>query len=298
MKKIFKRIGALLTGAAMLACSLYVTPAITAHAEATTPESGNIYYIKNKNSGLYLTVENDSASDGANVIQSTGTGSLGQRWILEQNSSTGYYRLHPATDMTGGISLDVANGSSDNNTNIQIYTNNGYSAQNFDIIAADSNSGYYIATQVTDFASCLDVASASTSSGANVLQYTYKGSDNQIWYFEQASWPSSSSSSSTTTTTTSSSSTDYLIEDGWYYLKNVNSQLYMEVEDDNDVNFGNVAQGTGTGDKRQRWYVTNQGSNYITLQNGMSGGRMLDVYYGGSSDGTNIDICGVSHVPS
>ena len=60
-------------------CAMYVSVG----AAAVTPESGNIYYIKNKNSGLYLTVENDSSSDGANVCQSTGTGSLGQRWILE-----------------------------------------------------------------------------------------------------------------------------------------------------------------------------------------------------------------------
>lgn len=100
---------------------------------------------------------------------------------------------------------------------------------------------------------------------------------------------SGSSSSSEASDTSSSSS--YVIQDGWYYIKNVNSQLYVEVQNDDDSNFGNVCQGTGTGDERQRWYVTNLGDNYITLQNGMSGGRMMDVYYGGTTDGTNIDIC-------
>ena len=100
---------------------------------------------------------------------------------------------------------------------------------------------------------------------------------------------SGSSSSSEASDTSSSSS--YVIQDGWYYIKNVNSQLYVEVQNDDDSNFGNVCQGTGTGDERQRWYVTNLGDNYITLQNGMSGSRMMDVYYGGTTDGTNIDIC-------
>lgn len=100
---------------------------------------------------------------------------------------------------------------------------------------------------------------------------------------------SGSSSSSEASDTSNSSS--YVIQDGWYYIKNVNSQLYVEVQNDDDSNFGNVCQGTGTGDERQRWYVTNLGDNYITLQNGMSGGRMMDVYYGGTTDGTNIDIC-------
>ena len=172
MRKSLKKMLCYITCMALTLTSFAITPVMTTKAAATTPESGNIYYIKNKNSGLYLQVENDSSSSGANVCPATGTGSLGQRWILEQNSSTGYYRRHPATDMTGGISLDVANGSSTNGTNIQIWENNSATAQNFAITAADSNGGYYITTQVSNFASCLDVASASTASGANVLEYT------------------------------------------------------------------------------------------------------------------------------
>lgn len=286
---MFKRIKKALCFVSCMALTLtsfVTTPVITTQAAATTPTSGNIYYIKNKNSGLYLQVENDSSSAGANVIQATGTGSTGQRWILEQNSSTGYYRLHPATDMTGGISLDVANGSSANGTNIQIYTNNGQSAQNFAITAADDNGGYYITTEVSGFSSCLDVSGASTASGANVLEYTKKGSDNQIWYFEEAPWPSSGSSSSS-----SSSSSSNLISDGWYYIKNVHSGLYVDVAGGTDADFTNVQQWGYSGGDYQKWYVSNQGNNYITIKSALSGGRMLDVYYGGTTDGTNICIC-------
>ncbi|MBO4457451.1 MAG: RICIN domain-containing protein [Butyrivibrio sp.] len=189
MVKIMKRIGGLLTGVAMLACSLYVIPPISAHAEAITPESGNCYYIKSKNSGLYLTVENDSASKCANVIQSKGTGSRGQKWILEQNDS-GTFRLHPATDTSGGMSLDVAYGSSKDATNVQIYSNNGQSAQNFKLIEADSKKGYYIATESSNFSSVLDVNRKSTSSGANVQQYRNLKQSNQTWYFEKTEAPS------------------------------------------------------------------------------------------------------------
>ncbi|MBQ8821277.1 MAG: RICIN domain-containing protein [Lachnospiraceae bacterium] len=282
MRKRLKKLLCTLSCMAMVVTSLVTTPVMDVQAAAVTPESGNIYYIKNKNSGLYLQVENDSASSGANVCQATGTGSLGQRWILEKNSSTGYYRLHPATDMTGGISLDVANGSSANGTNIQIWENNGLSAQNFAITAADSNGGYYITTEVSGFASCLDVSGASKNSGANVLEYTKKGSANQIWYFEEAPWPSSSSSSS---------SSSNLISDGWYYIKNVHSGLYFDVYGGKDADFTNVQQWGLSGASHQQWYVTNQGNNYVTIKSGLSSGRMLDVYYGGTTDGTNICIC-------
>ena len=192
MKRFSKRIGSLLTGIAMFACSLYIMPPVTAHAEATSPESGKCYYLKNKNSGMYLTVENDSASNAANVIQSKGTGSRGQKWILEQNSS-GSYRLHPATDMSGGMSLDVAYGSSKDATNVQIYSNNGAAAQNFKFVEADSKKGYYITTEASGFSSVLDVNRKSKESGANVQQYRNLKQSNQIWYFEQTDMPSGGS---------------------------------------------------------------------------------------------------------
>ncbi len=82
----------------------------------------------------------------------------------------------------------------------------------------------------------------------------------------------------------------YLISDGWYYIKNVNSGLYLEVQNGSDSNGANVQQWTGNGYACQKWYVKNLGSNYITLMSGMSGKRMLDVTNGGSTDGTNVGI--------
>lgn len=258
---------------------------VNTSAAGVTPESGNIYYIKNKNSGLYLTVENDSKSNGAKIVQKKGTGSLGQRWIIKKNSNGNVYRFHPATDMTGGVSLEVSGGSSSNGAAIQINANNSQSAQNFAITA--SGDGYAITTESTNYKACLDVNGAKKTDGTAIIQYTNKGSANQIWYFETAQWPSSSSSSGSSS---SSSSTSNLISDGWYYIKNVNSQKYVEVVNANDQNGANVQQYSGNGNACQKWYVTNKGNNYITLKSGMSAGRMMDVVNGENNDGTNIQI--------
>ena len=53
----------------LLCLTMIVTSVCAIHvnsmAAGLTPESGNIYYIKNKNSGMYLMVENDSDSNGS-----------------------------------------------------------------------------------------------------------------------------------------------------------------------------------------------------------------------------------------
>lgn len=242
-----------------------VTCVQVVNAAAVTPESGNIYYIKNKNSGMYLTVENDSASNGANVIQSSGTGSLGQRWILEQNAD-GSYRLHPATDMTGGVSLDVDCGSSAGGTNIQIWQNNGCTAQNFKLTA--SGGGYVITTAVTNYASCLDVLNFSTASGANVIQWTNNATANQIWYFEQAQWPNSSSGSSSSG---SSSSSSTVTVDSGYAMQRVQ---FMSANNSTLVtapsSTGNVTA-SSTSSKLNQWVLVNNGSNQYMIVNASTG---------------------------
>lgn len=80
------------------------------------------------------------------------------------------------------------------------------------------------------------------------------------------------------------------IPDGWYYIKNINSQKYLDVAGGKDVNGANVIQYQGNGKSNQKWYVKNLGNNVITIQCGMGSNRMLDVENGSNTDGANIRI--------
>ena len=79
------------------------------------------------------------------------------------------------------------------------------------------------------------------------------------------------------------------LNDGWYYIKNVNAQKYLQVES----NIGNAGQNvelrTGSGAASQKWYLTNVGNGYVTLKSAL-GNYMLDVYNGDNKDGSNIQI--------
>lgn len=103
------------------------------------------------------------------------------------------------------------------------------------------------------------------------------------WSVLQAYKDSGVTTSSGSSSSSSSSST---ISNGWYYIKNVNAQKYLQVKNNQGGNSVNVEIGTGTGVKGQKWYVTNTGDGYFTLKNG--NGYMLDVQYGANNDGQNI----------
>jgi len=80
--------------------------------------------------------------------------------------------------------------------------------------------------------------------------------------------------------------TQTTLADGWYYIKNIHAQKYLQTAGNTGGNSINVEIGTGSGAAGQKWYVTNLGDGYITLKNGH--GYMLDVQYGANEDGTNI----------
>ncbi len=251
-------------------------------AAAVAPESGKIYYIKNKNSGMYLTVEGDSSANGANVCQKTGTGSLGQRWVLEKNAN-GTFRLHPATDMTGGVSLDVTYGNVEGGTNIQIWENNGLSPQNFGI--TPSGDGYAITTEITEHKSCIDVTNASKVSGANVIQWANRGAANQIWYFEEAQWPSGGSGSGNV-----SSAID---ADGY-------PDQLMEFVSTSDGAFVTASslnatvKSNATGSTSNRWKLVKKGEDYYQIINAANGYALAPTGNNASA-GASVVVTGVAN---
>lgn len=144
------------------------------------------------------------------------------------------------------------------------------------------------------------------SAGSHTIK---KASVANLFYIEVATEGSSDSGSSDSGNTgsdsgntgsgdTSDDSSDVVVDttvtnyktlsDGWYYIKNVNSQKYLQVTNNSGYDGANVEQGTGTGVTGQRWYLTNTGNGYFTLQNGT--GYMLDITYGENADGTNVQL--------
>lgn len=222
------------------------------------------YHIKNTNAGKYLQVANNTGANETNVEISTGNGSSAQKWYLE-NVGNGYVTLKNGL----GYMLDVQYGKNEDGANIQTYSANGADAQKFKVANTSKSGVYGITTKVSSDARGLDVYNFGKSDGTNVCQWDYNATSNQTWTFEPCSQPYTGT-----------------VNDGWYYIKNPNSNKYLQVENNSTARGANVEIGTGTGVTGQRWYVTNSSDGYVTLKNG--NGYMLDIYYGKNEDGTNI----------
>ena len=224
------------------------------------------YYIKNVNAQKYLQVANNSGNSGNNVEIGSGTGALGQKWYVT-NKGNNVITLKNGL----GCMLDVTAGKNENCTNIEIWTENGKNPQDFMLKNAGNNQ-FGIVTSVSNGARGLDVENKETADGSNVQQYDYYGGSNQLWVLEK--------------TDISNNNTNVVMNDGWYYIKNLNAQKYLQVAGNQGANAVNVEIGSGSGVKGQKWYVTNTNDGYVTLKNGQ--GYMLDIEYGKNEDGTNI----------
>ena len=134
-----------------------------------------LYRIKNVNSGKYLGV--DGTTSGAHVIQ-TSTATIWNMIDLGDN----WVQLSPSTAL--GMVIDLPGASKDDSVEMQLWGNTKGDHQQ--LYLQDNGDGTYaFLTKTTNKAKGLDVMKHSTDDGASVIQYTYKGLNNQKWKLER-----------------------------------------------------------------------------------------------------------------
>ena len=146
------------------------------------PETG-AFVIRNK-VGSHVVMTADSLAEKANVGHRSFAGSTEQYWNLTKIHSSkihvepkdGIYEFRSGLD--GNMCLDVANGSSLNNGNIQLYTVNGTDAQRFAIVG--SGYGYFKVLSVNSMRA-MHLKGNNAASGTNVVQYKAINSTAQKW---------------------------------------------------------------------------------------------------------------------
>lgn len=109
----------------------------------------------------------------------------------------------------------------------------------------------------------LDVSGGSTAEGANVLQWTYGGGNNQRWTFTH-------------------------LGNNTYRITGVQSGKALEVASTSTANGTNVDIRTYTGANNQRWIISATSGGFYRLSPASSTGSALDVAGVSSANGANV----------
>jgi len=197
--------------------------------------------LTHRNTGLCLDVAGNSNQPNTNVQQWTDNSNDAQRWKFELVEtpivSGGIYRImHKGTNQC----LDVTNNSSQDNANVQQYTDNGNDAQRWKIELMPD--GFYKLTH-KGTNQCLDVSNNEAQAGTNVQQYTDNNTDGQRWKIERMS-------------------------DGYFKFTHKGTGMCLDVGNNSSAPNTNVAQWVDNGNDAQRWKLDLMPTNVIANGNG------------------------------
>ena len=186
-----------------------------------------------------------------------------------QTISDGEYHIVSALDSR--YALDVSGASKEDRANIQIYRNTNDATQTFHVTYLGD--GYYKIIN-SNSGKALDAEDYGTSNGTNVIQYRSTNNANQQWVIKES-------------------------EDGQYfYIISKCNGLYVDVSNGVASDKNNVQMWTGNKSAAQKWRFIAWGNNTgQTIPNGryhiLSGvetSKGLDVYQGGTSNLTNVQL--------
>ncbi|MDE6789813.1 MAG: RICIN domain-containing protein, partial [Ruminococcus sp.] len=166
-----------------------------------------IYEFENVNSKMVMDIESGKMETDSNVQQWSTGHFKSQQWTLQEFAGGGnYYYICSYSNPT--YVLRATSGSNGGNINIAEYSTKD-SAMLFKF-SKNPDGSYYIMTRASKDACLVEVASASTSSGANVQQWAPTNNNCQKWNAETLAITTpavTTTSTQTTTTTTKATST-------------------------------------------------------------------------------------------
>lgn len=237
-------------------------------SKGNTATSANVsegeYYIKNVNSGLYMDVANGSGADGANIQQWAYNGYDAQKFKIVADGNGYYSLLTGASNYTKSVDVNV--GDPADGTNVVQWDYWGGDMQKY-MITKNSDGSYSFLTKSSGCMSALEVYTFGTALGDNICQWNYWGSAAQSWVLEKVKDPL----------------------EGTYYMQNVNSGHYLDIENGSSENGANIRQWYYNGSDAQKFKVVSNGAGYYYILTGASGySRAVDIDSGSSANGTNI----------
>ena len=230
-------------------------------------ESGEVYYIRAKNSNLYLTPEGDY--QGAKIVQKEfDEGNKKQLWKITRDENNCYKIVNMGSP--AGRLIDVTNALNTEGNEVQMCTNSGpNSAQKWEI-KLHADGAYTFVTKLSGSTRVLSIKNNSTNLNEKACISLLNNADNQKFYLEKVNLMD--------------------IEDGaTYKIKAKCSNLYL------GTNNNNVEQVASGSNLSQQWIIKDLNNGYYKYINKAKTSKVLNVDNSGTSNGTNISIANDSN---
>lgn len=237
-------------------------------------DAGNgYYYIISKCNGLYLDLQGGVSNSGTNIEVYDANYQNWQKFKFysvdvpaEKTIETGNYVITSA--MNSNKVIDVEGDIIADNTNIDLWPNNGGNNQKF--IITYLNDGYYT-IKAFNSNKVLTVQGSSALNGGNVVQNYYSGMDSQKWAIQATS-------------------------NGYYYIISKLNGFVLDIEGATSKNGANVEVYEKNGGNNQKFkFVKTEFS--ATIPNGKyailassNTNKAIDIEWGSTEDGAKVEI--------
>ena len=242
-------------------------------------EFGHVGIVISGNSTTFNSVEQNVSGQYVEAISNRSTSSVAcfirpdftPTIMPTQCISDGDYHIITALDSSLG--LNIAYNSTDNCANVQLWDNMEEANMSSLVTVKHIGSGYYTMT-FKNSGRNLDIANATSSSGANVWQYDNNGSDAQKWIVTPSG-------------------------DGFFYIiSKLNNNLYLNVSGGSAAPGTNVQVYSGNSSNAQKWkFIASGATTGKTIESGeyiitsaLSRYACINLFGGSGEDGTNVHI--------
>lgn len=214
--------------------------------ERTKLDSG-LYRLKNKKSGLYLSVQNKSYAVSAPLIQDV-------RSNLDVDVSFETWHINPSADgrdaytIMNPISKYYMTGYSADpeGSDILLGTNRLFGESDWQFLPTEVPNEYRIRNSMSYYYAV--VKDASTLAKAHIIQYRSGSEDNEIWMLERVYY------------------SDPPLTAGTYKIRNENSFKLMVVKDASELENAEIVQ-NGTGGENSEWEIVPATFGFVQLRN-------------------------------
>lgn len=271
------------------------------------------YTITAIQSGRVLDVENDSTDDGANICLWDSDGSASQHWRFVDKGDGSYKLVNEQSYKV----LDCAYAQVTDGTNVQLYTSNNTTAQSFTLstttVGRSVDDGYYELAASSDNSMTLDCADGTTTNGTNIQLWHANASAAQKfsvkyvgdgWYtvtsmkagkvLDVAYGLADNGANVQLWDSNDSTAQKWRIVSygGGYCLMN-GVGTYLDITGGSITNGSNIQTWSGNGSSAQIFSLTDASAlpeDCYILKSDLDSSKVMDVAYGSSEDGANIQI--------